>query len=194
MTEPIPSYGGISWWGNFAEYGFLTRVRSEQLRDVGATMTPFNAFLFLMGLETLALRMRQHAENAFATARFLADHDAVEWVAYSGLPDSPWFDRAQRYLPEGPGAVFAFGVRGGRAAGARFIESCRLASHLANIGDTRTLVIHPASTTHQQLDDEALRAGGISSDLVRISVGIEDVDDICADLDQALRAAVDGGD
>jgi O-acetylhomoserine (thiol)-lyase len=194
MTEPIPSYGGISWWGNFAEYGFLTRVRSEQLRDVGATMTPFNAFLVLMGLETLALRMRQHAENALAVARFLADHDAVEWVAYSGLPDSPWFDRAQRYLPEGPGAVFAFGVRGGRAAGARFIESCRLASHLANIGDTRTLVIHPASTTHQQLDDEALRAGGISSDLVRISVGIEDVDDICADLDQALRAAVDGGD
>jgi O-acetylhomoserine (thiol)-lyase len=194
MTEPIPSYGGISWWGNFAEYGFLTRVRSEQLRDVGATMTPFNAFLFLMGLETLALRMRQHAENAHAVARFLDAHEAVEWVAFSGLPDSPWYERSQRYMPEGPGAVFAFGVKGGREAGARFIESVRLASHLANIGDTRTLVIHPASTTHQQLDDEALVAGGISPDLVRISVGLEDAEDICADLDQALAAAVSGDD
>jgi O-acetylhomoserine (thiol)-lyase len=189
MTEPIESYGGLSWWGNFAEYGFLTRVRSEQLRDVGATMTPFNAFLFLMGLETLALRMRQHVENALAVAQFLADHPLVEWVRYSGLADSPWHERAQRYLPEGPGAVFAFGVKGGRRSGARFIEGVRLASHLANIGDARTLVIHPASTTHQQLSDEALIAGGISSDLVRISVGIEDAADICADLDQALAAS-----
>ncbi len=192
MTEPIPSYGHLTWWGNFAEYGFLTRVRSEQLRDVGATMTPFNAFLFLMGLETLALRMRQHVENAHAVARFLDEHSAVEWVAYSGLPASPWYDRARRYLPDGPGAVFAFGVRGGRDAGARFIEALRLASHLANIGDARTLVIHPASTTHQQLDDAALAAGGIGPDLVRISVGLEDADDICADLDQALSAAVTG--
>ena len=189
MTEPIPSYGGLTWWGNFAEYGFLTRVRSEQLRDVGATMTPFNAFLFLMGLETLALRMRQHVENAHAVARFLDDHPLVDWVAYSGLPDSPWFERAQRYLPEGPGAVFAFGVKGGRPAGARFIDSVRLASHLANIGDARTLVIHPASTTHQQQGDDALTAAGIGPDLVRISVGLEDVDDICADLDQALHAS-----
>jgi O-acetylhomoserine (thiol)-lyase len=189
MTEPIPSYGGISWWGNFGEYGFLTRVRSEQLRDVGATMTPFNAFLFLMGLETLSLRMRQHTENARIVAQFLHDHPYVEWVNYSGLPDSPWFERSQKYLPEGPGAVFAFGVTGGRRAGARFIESCRLASHLANIGDSRTLIIHPASTTHGQLDEAALDAGGISADLVRISVGLEDADDICADLDQALRAA-----
>ena len=189
MTEPIPSYGGLTWWGNFGEYGFLTRVRSEQLRDVGATMTPFNAFLFLMGLETLALRMRQHVENAGHVARFLAGHELVEWVAYSGLPDSPWYERARRYLPEGPGAVFSFGVRGGRTAGARFIEALRLASHLANIGDARTLVIHPASTTHQQLSEEALVAGGIGPDLVRISVGLEDVDDICADLDQALFAA-----
>ncbi|MGI9645842.1 MAG: O-acetylhomoserine aminocarboxypropyltransferase/cysteine synthase family protein [Ilumatobacteraceae bacterium] len=189
MTEPIPSYGGLTWWGNFAEYGFLTRVRSEQLRDVGATMTPFNAFLFLIGLETLALRMRQHVENAQHVARFLAGHDLIEWVAYSGLPESPWYERARRYLPEGPGAVFSFGVRGGREAGVRFIESLRLASHLANIGDARTLVIHPASTTHQQLSEEALVAGGISPDLVRISVGLEDVPDICADLDQALTAA-----
>jgi O-acetylhomoserine (thiol)-lyase len=187
MTEPMPAYGGLSWWGNFAEYGFLTRVRSEQLRDVGATMTPFNAFLFLMGLETLALRMRQHVENALAVAQFLDAHPLVAWVKYSGLPDSPWYERAQRYLPEGPGAVFAFGVRGGRSAGARFIESVRLASHLANIGDARTLVIHPASTTHQQLSDEAMVAGGITPDLVRISVGLENAEDICDDLDRALQ-------
>ena len=189
MTEPIASYGGISWWGNFAEYGFLTRLRSEQLRDVGATMTPFNAFLFLMGLETLALRMRQHVENALAVAEFLAGHECVDWVSYAGLPDSPWYDRAKQYLPDGAGAVFAFGVKGGRQAGVKFIESCRLASHLANIGDARTLIIHPASTTHQQLSDEALQAGGITPDLVRISVGLEDVEDICWDLDRALREA-----
>ena len=192
MTEPMPAYGGLSWWGNFGEYGFLTRVRSEQLRDIGATMTPFNAFLFLMGLETLALRMRQHVENALAVARFLDAHPLVEWVRYSGLPDSPWLERAERYLPEGPGAVFAFGVTGGRSAGKRFIEGVRLASHLANIGDARTLVIHPASTTHAQLADEALAAGGISPDLVRISVGLEDADDICADLDQALHGSQHG--
>ena len=192
MTEPMAAYGGLSWWGNFAEYGFLMRLRSEQLRDVGATMTPFNAFLFLTGLETLALRMRQHVENARAVAEFLNGHPLVEWVRYSGLPDSPWYDRARRYLPEGPGAVFAFGVRGGRPAGSRFIEGVRLASHLANIGDSRTLVIHPASTTHQQLSEEALVAAGITPDLVRISVGLEDVDDICADLDQALHLAQAG--
>ena len=192
MTEPVESYGGLSWWGNFEEYGFLTRVRSEQLRDVGATMTPFNAFLFLMGLETLALRMRQHVANAREVATYLDDHPLVEWVAYSGLESSPWYDRAIRYFPDGPGAVFSFGVRGGRKAGVRFIESCRLASHLANIGDARTLVIHPASTTHRQLSDEALVAGGIGEDLVRISVGLEDADDICADLDQALQSATGG--
>jgi O-acetylhomoserine (thiol)-lyase len=191
MTEPMPSYGGLTWWGNFGEYGFLTRVRAEQLRDVGATMTPFNAFLFLMGMETLALRMRQHAENARLVAEFLRGHPCVDWVAYSGFADSQWYARAQRYLPEGPGAVFAFGVRGGRAAGSRFIDGVRLASHLANIGDARTLVIHPASTTHQQLSDEALTAAGIGPDLIRISVGIEDADDICADLDQALQASQD---
>ena len=189
MTEPVASYGGISWWDNFGEYGFLTRLRSEQLRDVGATMTPFNAFLFLIGLETLALRMRQHVENTQAVAEFLAAHENVDWVSYAGLPDSPWYDRAKRYLPDGAGAVFAFGLKGGRAAGVKFIESCRLASHLANIGDSRTLIIHPASTTHQQLSDDALHACGITPDLVRISVGLEDVEDICWDLDRALREA-----
>jgi O-acetylhomoserine (thiol)-lyase len=137
--------------------------------------------------------MRQHVENAQIVARFLRDHPLVEWVKYSGLHDSPWYERARRYLPEGPGAVFAFGVKGGRAAGSTFIESCRLASHLANIGDSRTLIIHPASTTHGQLSDDALDAGGISADLVRISVGLEDATDICADLDQALHAAQRGG-
>ena len=190
MTEPVPSYGGLSWWGNFGEYGFLTRLRSEQLRDVGATMTPFNAFLFLLGLETLALRMPVHVANAAEVARFLAAHPAVAWVNYAGLPSSPWYERAQRYLPEGPGAVFAFGVRGGRAAGAAFIDAVELCSHLANVGDARTLVIHPASTTHAQLDDAGLEAAGVGPDLVRISVGIEDVEDICRDLDRALTRAV----
>jgi len=189
MTEPIPTYGGISWWGNFAEYGFLTRLRSEQLRDMGAAMTPFNAFLFLLGLETLALRMEAHVANAHHVARFLADHPHVSWVAYAGLPDSPWYERAKRYVPLGPGAVFSFGVKGGRDGGQRFIEAVELCSHLANVGDARTLVIHPGSTTHAQLNDDALRAAGVSPDLVRISVGIEDPDDICRDLDRALCAA-----
>jgi O-acetylhomoserine (thiol)-lyase len=189
MTAEVPSYGGLTWWGNFAEYGFLTRLRSEQLRDVGATMSPFNAFLFLLGLETLALRMPVHVRNAQAVAEFLARHPAVAWVNYAGLPSSPFHQRARQYLPEGPGAVFAFGVKGGRAAGAAFIDGVELASHLANVGDARTLVIHPGSTTHAQLDDDALVGAGVSPDLVRISVGIEDADDICRDLDRALTKA-----
>jgi O-acetylhomoserine (thiol)-lyase len=189
MTEPVASYGGLSWWGNFAEYGFLTRLRAEQLRDVGATMSPFNAFLFLLGLETLPLRMEVHVENARAVAEFLEGHPAVSWVAYAGLASSPWHERAEHYLPAGPGAVFSFGVVGGRKAGERFIEGVQLASHLANVGDAKTLVIHPASTTHAQLDDDALAGAGVSPELIRISVGIEDIDDICGDLDQALRTA-----
>jgi O-acetylhomoserine (thiol)-lyase len=189
MTEPVASYGGLSWWGNFAEYGFLTRLRAEQLRDVGATMSPFNAFLFLLGLETLPLRMEVHVENARAVAEFLEGHPAVGWVAYAGLTSSPWHERAEHYLPAGPGAVFSFGVVGGRKAGERFIEEVQLASHLANVGDAKTLVIHPASTTHAQLDDDALAGAGVSPELIRISVGIEDIDDICRDLDQALHTA-----
>jgi O-acetylhomoserine (thiol)-lyase len=190
MTDPVASYGGLTWWGNFAEYGFLTRLRSEQLRDMGPALSPFHAFLFLMGLETLALRMETHVANAAKVASFLEAHPDVAWVNYAGLASSPHHERAKRYLPKGPGAVFAFGVRGGREAGRRFIQSVDLCSHLANVGDTRTLVIHPGSTTHAQLDDEALAAAGVGADLVRISVGIEDVEDICADLDQALAAAV----
>ncbi len=192
MTEPVASYGGLRFWENFAEYAFCTKVRVEQLRDFGACISPFNAFLLLQGLETLALRMDAHVANAQAVASHLAEHPDVAWVAYAGLPSFPSHALAQRYMPAGPGAVFAFGVRGGRDAGRTFIEAVDLCSHLANIGDTRTLVIHPASTTHQQLSDDALAAAGVPADLVRISVGIEDVDDILWDLDQALAAATKG--
>ena len=189
MTEPEASYGGLRFWDNFGEYGFCTQLRVEQLRDFGTCLAPVNAFLLLQGLETLALRMDAHVDNALAVANYLTGHPAVAWVAYAGLPDSPYHALARRYLPRGPGAVFAFGVRGGREAGRTFIESVNLASHLANVGDTRTLVIHPASTTHQQLSDTALTAAGVSPDLVRVSVGIEDVDDIVWDFEQALGAA-----
>jgi O-acetylhomoserine (thiol)-lyase len=189
MTEPVASYGGLRFWDNFAEYGFCTQLRVEQLRDFGTCLSPFNAFLLLQGLETLALRMDAHVSNAMAVAQHLERHPAVAWVSYSGLASSPHRDLARRYLPRGPGAVFAFGVRGGRDAGRAFIEGVELASHLANVGDTRTLVIHPASTTHQQLSDAALVAAGVGPDLIRVSVGIEDLDDILWDFDQALDVA-----
>jgi len=189
MTAPVPSYGGLSWWGNFAEYAFCTRLRAEQLRDLGPALSPFNAFLLLQGLETLAPRMDDHLANTRAVAEFLAGHPGVAWVRWAGLTDHEHHERARRYLPKGPGAVFAFGLRGGRAAGRTFIESVELCSHLANIGDVRTLVIHPASTTHQQLSDEALAAAGVPADLVRISVGIEDPEEIIWDLDRAIHAA-----
>ncbi len=189
MTEPVASYGGLRFWENFGEYSFCTKLRVEQLRDIGPAMAPFSAFLLLQGLETLALRMEAHVANAKGLAAWLAAHPAVTWVRYAGLPDSPSHALAQKYLPKGPGAVFSFGVKGGREAGAAFIEGVEVASHLANIGDTKTLVIHPASTTHQQLSDEALLACGVPPDLIRISVGIEDLDDICWDLDRALRKA-----
>ncbi|HEY2205104.1 MAG TPA: O-acetylhomoserine aminocarboxypropyltransferase/cysteine synthase family protein [Pseudonocardia sp.] len=190
MTEPIPSYGGLSWWGNFQEFGFLTRLRAEQLRDVGPALSPHSAFLLLQGVETLPQRMEAHLANTRTVAEWLAADPRVEYVRWAGLPDHPHHDRAARYTPQGPGAVFAFGVRGGRAAGQTFIESVELCSHLANVGDVRTLVIHPGSTTHQQLTDEQLRAGGVPPDMIRISVGLEDPDDILWDLDQALAAAV----
>jgi O-acetylhomoserine (thiol)-lyase len=189
MTEPSDSYGGIRWWDNFGEYGFLTKLRSEQLRDIGAALAPHSAFLLLQGVETLPQRMGEHVANARRVAEWLDADDRVAWVRYSGLPGHPDSARAQRYLPEGPGAVFSFGVVGGREAGRRFIENVELCSHLANIGDARTLVIHPGSTTHGQLSVEQLETGGVSADLIRISVGLEDVEDILWDLDQALAAA-----
>jgi O-acetylhomoserine (thiol)-lyase len=193
LTEVVASYGGIRYVENFGEYAFCTKLRSEQLRDIGASMSPFNAFLFLQGLETLPLRMEAHVANARTVAAWLDAHPQVSWVRYAGLPSSPHHALAQRYLPKGPGAIFTFGIVGGRAAGARFIESLELVSHLANVGDAKTLVIHPASTTHQQLSDEALVAAGVTPDMVRLSVGIEDVDDILWDLDQALTAAAKDG-
>jgi O-acetylhomoserine (thiol)-lyase len=189
MTEPVASYGGLRFWENFGEYSFCTKLRVEQLRDIGPAMSPFSAFLLLQGLETLALRMEAHVANAKGLAAWLAAHPAVTWVRYAGLPDSPSHALAQKYMPKGPGAVVSFGVKGGREAGSAFIEAVEVASHLANIGDTRTLVIHPASTTHQQLSEDALEACGVPPDLIRISVGIEDLDDICWDLDRALRKA-----
>jgi O-acetylhomoserine (thiol)-lyase len=189
MTEPVDSYGGLRFWDNFGEYGMCTKLRVEQLRDFGTALSPFNAFLLLQGLETLALRMEAHVANAAAVAAHLSSHPGVSWVSYAGLNGSPWRDLADKYLPKGPGAVMAFGVTGGRAAGRAFIEALEVCSHLANIGDTRTLVIHPASTTHQQLSDEALAAAGVPADLIRISVGIEDVADILWDIDRALDRA-----
>ncbi len=189
MTEPVESYGGLRFWDNFGEYGMCTKLRVEQLRDFGTALSPFNAFLLLQGLETLALRMEAHVANAAAVAAHLSSHPGVSWVSYAGLNGSPWRDLADKYLPRGPGAVLAFGVSGGRAAGRAFIEALEVCSHLANIGDTRTLVIHPASTTHQQLSDEALAAAGVPADLIRISVGIEDVADILWDIDRALDRA-----
>ena len=195
MTEPVPSYGGVRWWENFGEYGFLTKLRSEQLRDIGPALSPLAAFQLLQGVETLPHRMDAHLTNARAVAEWLEADSRISYVNWAGLPSHVHHERAKHYLPAGPGAVFAFGIRGteavpGRQAGRRFIESVELASHLANVGDARTLVIHPASTTHQQLSAEQLAAAGVPEDLVRISVGLEDVDDILWDIDQALTAAV----
>ncbi len=194
MTEPVDSYGGIRWWDNFGEYGFLTKLRTEQLRDVGPALTPQAAFLLLQGVETLPQRMDAHLANTRAVAKWLEADERIAGVHWAGLPSHIHHDRATRYLPQGPGAVFSFrlaaqGERSAREVGATFIESLQLASHLANVGDARTLVIHPASTTHQQLSVEQLAAGGVGEDLVRISVGLEDVEDIIWDLDQALDRA-----
>ncbi|GGC90561.1 O-acetylhomoserine aminocarboxypropyltransferase [Tersicoccus solisilvae] len=189
MTEPVPSYGNVSWWGNFGEYGFLTKLRSEQLRDIGPSLSAQSAFQLLQGVETLPQRMDAHLANARAVAEWLDADERVSYVNWAGLPSHPHHERAERYLPLGPGSVFSFGVRGGRAAGERFIEALQLASHLANVGDSRTLVLHPGSTTHRQLTAEQLAAGGVNEDLIRISVGLEDVEDILWDLDQALTAA-----
>ncbi|MCF8530613.1 MAG: O-acetylhomoserine aminocarboxypropyltransferase/cysteine synthase [Candidatus Nanopelagicales bacterium] len=191
MTEPVDSYGGIKWWDNFGEYGFLTKLRTEQLRDIGPALSPHSAFLLLQGVETLPQRMREHVLNAREIALRLDQDPRIEWVSYSGLPSHMHNARAQEYTPEGPGAVFSFGIRGGYPAAEKFINNVQLMSHLANIGDSRTLIIHPASTTHQQLNPDQLTAAGVPHDLVRISVGLEDVDDIWWDIDQALSRATE---
>jgi O-acetylhomoserine (thiol)-lyase len=193
FTEPVPSYGGLEWSGNFGEYAFLTRLRAEQLRDIGPVLAPHSAFLLAQGVETLPYRLRAHVDNARIVAEWLDADPRVDFVNWAGLPSHPHYERGLKYLPKGPGSVFSFGVKGGRDAGRTFIESVDLASHLANIGDAKTLVIHPASTTHAQLNEQQLVDAGVLAGLVRISVGIEDVDDIIYDLDQALAQAVGSG-
>lgn len=188
LTEPSPAYHDLQFWENFREYGYLMRARVELLRDIGASLSPFNAFLLLIGLETLPLRMQRHVANAQRVAEFLDDHPAVAWVKYPGLTNDRWHELAGIYTPEGPGAIFTFGLEGGYDAGVAFIESVEIASHLANVGDAKTLVIHPASTTHQQVPVEERTAMGMGDDMIRISVGIEDIDDILWDLGQALEA------
>jgi O-acetylhomoserine (thiol)-lyase len=195
FTEPDPSYHGLKFWdvfGNFPGLGnvaFIIKARVQLLRDLGAAMSPFNAFLFLQGLETLPLRQRQHSENALAAARFLSRHPLVNWVTYPGLPADPSHALAKRYLKKGFGGILGFGIKGGLEAGKKFINSVKLFSHLANIGDAKSLVIHPASTTHQQLSAEEQAAAGVTPDYLRLSVGLEDIEDIQADLDQALKAS-----
>lgn len=195
FTEPDPSYHGLKIWdvfGNFPGLGnvaFIIKARVQLLRDIGAAMSPFNAFLFLQGLETLPLRQRQHSANALAIARFLKQHPLVTWVTYPGLADDPSHTLAAKYLRHGFGGLIGFGIKGGLEAGRKFIDSVKLLSHLANIGDAKSLVIHPASTTHQQLSAAEQAATGVRPDYVRLSIGLEDVADIQADIDQALAAS-----
>ncbi len=191
LTEPVPSYGGIQWWANFGEYGFLTKVRCEQLRDIGPALSPFSAFQLLQGIETLPQRLDAHLANTRTVAEWLASDPRVAYVNYAGLEGHPQHERAADLLPLGPGSVFSFGVTSEtpREAGAAFINALELFSHLANIGDAKSLAIHPASTTHQQLSGEQLIAAGVPDDLIRLSIGLEDVEDILWDLDQALTQA-----
>jgi len=192
LTEPCESYHGMKFYETFKPVGnisYILKARVTLLRDMGACLSPFNAFLFLQGLETLHLRVPRHSENALAVAKFLESHPAVDWVNYPGLPSHRDYQRALKYLPKGQGAILGFGIKGGSAAAVKFINGCKLASHLANILDAKTLVIHPATTTHQQLSAEEQRAAGISPEFVRVSVGLEDIEDILEDLDQALKAS-----
>jgi len=189
FDQPVPSYGGLNWHGNFGEYAFLTRLRAEQLRDIGPALSPHSAWLLAQGVETLPYRLQAHVDNAKIVAEWLENDQRIEFVNWAGLASHPHYERARKYLPKGPGAVFSFGVKGGRAVGQTFIESVELASHLANIGDAKTLVIHPASTTHAQLNEQQLISAGVLPGLVRVSVGIEDAADIIYDLDQALSKA-----
>jgi len=188
MTQPEPAYHGLNFYETFGDFAFTTKARAVALRDFGPSMAPMNAFLTLTGIETLPLRMERHVANAQKVAEFLAGHASVAWVSYAGLPDSPYHALARKYLPKGAGSVFTFGVRGGYQAGLAMVEKVRLFSHLANVGDTRSLILHPASTTHRQLSDEQRIAAGAGPDVIRLSVGIETVEDLIADLDQALKA------
>lgn len=186
MTEPSKGYHNLRFFEYFGDFGWLMKARGEMLRDYGPCQSPFNAFLLLQGLETLHVRMERHVANARKVAQFLGEHPAVSWVNYPEMPDSPYRALSQKYLPKGPGAIFTFGIKGGREAGRKLIENVQLLSHLANVGDCKSLIIHPATTTHQQLSDEELVACGIGPDMIRVSIGIEDIEDILWDLEQAL--------
>ena len=196
FTDPDPSYHGLQFWdvfGNFPGLGniaFIIKVRVQLLRDLGPAMSPFNAFLFLQGLETLSLRQKKHSKNALETAKFLQEHPLVSWVNYPGLENHPGHTVAKKYLKDNFGSLVGFGIKGGLEAGKKFINSVKLLSHLANIGDAKSLVIHPASTTHQQLTAEEQKATGVTEDYIRLSIGIEDVEDIKEDIDQALEKTV----
>jgi O-acetylhomoserine (thiol)-lyase len=186
FTEPDPSYHGLVYSQALGNIAYIIKARVQGLRDIGAAISPFNSFLLLQGLETLPLRMERHSQNALAVARYLSEHSKVEWVNYPGLPNHPTYELAKKYLPKGQSGILGFGIKGGRDAGRTFIDSLKLFSHLANIGDAKSLAIHPASTTHSQLTVEEQRLTGVSDDYVRLSVGIETIDDIIADLEQAL--------
>jgi O-acetylhomoserine (thiol)-lyase len=189
MTEPSPGYHGVKFYETFGDFGFSMKARLETLRTLGPAMSPFNAFMFLQGLETLPLRMERHCANGLAVAEFLASHPQVSWVRFPGLPGDRYHARAQKYLPKGASSIMSFGIKGGMAAGVKFIENVQFLSHLANVGDAKTLVIHPASTTHRQLSEEQQIAAGVGPDMIRISVGLETLDDILWDIDQALQKA-----
>jgi O-acetylhomoserine (thiol)-lyase len=186
ITDPDPSYHGLNFFDALGNQAYIIKARVTLLRDLGPAMSPFNAFLFLQGLETLHLRMPRHSENALAVAEYLGKHPQVAWVNYPGLKTSPEYERVKRYLKKGAGAIIGFGIKGGIEAGRKFINSLQLISHLANVGDAKTLAIHPATTTHQQLSAEEQLATGVTPDFIRLSIGIEHIDDIIADIDQAL--------
>jgi O-acetylhomoserine (thiol)-lyase len=192
LGEPSRAYHGMNFSEVFGNVAFIIRARVEGLRDMGTCLSPFNSFLFLQGIETLAMRMDRHLENSLAVAKHLEEHPLVNWVKYPSLKSSPYYDIASKYTPKGAGAVFSFGIKGGYEAGRRFIDSLKLFSHLANVGDARSLVIHPASTTHQQLSAAEQQAAGVTPDMVRLSVGLEDIDDILWDLEQALESSQGG--
>ncbi|MGO8813817.1 MAG: homocysteine synthase [Terriglobia bacterium] len=192
LVEPDPSYHNLKFVETFGPLAFMIKVRVQLLRDIGAALSPFNAFLILQGVETLSLRVQRHCDNAMKVAQFLQSHSAVSWVNYPGLASHPTHALAKKYMPNGFGAILGFGIKGGMQAGIKFINALGLLSHLANLGDAKTLVIHPASTTHQQLSPEEQAATGVTEDFVRLSVGIESIEDILADIDQALAASQKG--
>ncbi|HIJ67823.1 MAG TPA: bifunctional O-acetylhomoserine aminocarboxypropyltransferase/cysteine synthase, partial [Planctomycetes bacterium] len=189
LTEPDPSYHGVRYFESFGESAYIIKARVQFLRDMGGCMSPFNAFLFLQGLETIHLRVPRHCENALALGEYLQEHNAVEWVNYPGLKSHRDYKQAMRYMPAGQGAILGFGIKGGAGAGAKFINSVKLASHLANVLDSKTLVIHPATTTHQQLSVQEQLRTGVTPEYVRVSVGTEHIDDIIEDFEAALEAS-----